>query len=116
MKPVIIGAIGGGAAVVIALVAVFVFQSAPIAQYSMYVDPRTESGDGISESHLTIINTGSSPLTNLSVDYGSGHMDKIPLLNPKDKVVLSPPASSKTVTITTDQGITVTKPFVQISE
>lgn len=110
------GAIGGGAAIAIALVVMFVFQSAPTTQYSMYVDPRTESGDGLSESHVTIINTGSSPLTNLKVAYDNGHMDNIPLLNPKDKIILSPPASSKNVTITTDQGITVTKPFEQISE
>lgn len=116
MKPIVIGAVGAGAAVAIALVVIFVFQSAPTAQYAMYVDPRTESGDGMTESHVTIINTGSSPLTNLNVDYGNGHADKIPVLNPKDKVVLSPPTSSKTVTITTDQGITVTKPFEQISE
>ncbi|MHB8602542.1 MAG: hypothetical protein ACYC6W_09965 [Nitrosotalea sp.] len=115
MKPITLGAIGGGAAVAIALVVIFVF-STPTAQYSMYVDPRTESGDGLSESHVTIINTGSSPLTNLKVDYGNGHIDKIPLLNPKDKIILSPPALSKTVIITTDQGITVTKPFEQISE
>ncbi len=110
------GAIGGGAAVAIALVVIFVFQGAPTAQYSLYVDARTKSGDGLSDSRVIIINTGSASLTNLKVDYGTGTPDKIPLLNPRDKMVLSPPASAKTVTITTDQGFTVTKPFEQIAE
>lgn len=116
MKPITIGAIGGGAAVAIAIVVMFVFQSAPTTQYSLYVDARTESGDGLSESHVTIINTGSAPLTNLKMVYDTGAPDKIPLLNPKDKMILSPPSSAKTVTITTDQGYTVTKSFEQISE
>lgn len=116
MKPITIGAIGGGAAVAIAIIVMFVFQSVPITQYSLYVDARTESGDGLSESHVTIINTGSAPLTNLKMAYDTGAPYKIPLLNPKDKMVLSPPPSAKTVTITTDQGYTVTKSFEQISE
>lgn len=116
MKLITIGAIGGGAAVVIAVVVMFVFQGAPTTQYSLYVDARTESGDGVSESHVTIINTGSAPLTNLKIVYDTGAPAKIPILNPKDKMVLSPPASAKTVTITTDQGFTVTKQFEQISE
>ncbi len=116
MKLITIGAIGGGAAVAIAVVIMFVFQSAPTAQYSLYVDARTESGDGLSESHVTIINTGSAPLTNIKMTYDTGNPDKVPLLNPKDKMILSPPSSAKTVTITTDQGYTITKSFEQISE
>lgn len=116
MKLITMGVIGGGAAVAISLVAMLVFQGAPTAQYSLYVDARTESGDGLSESHVTIINTGSASLTNLKVGYDTGAPDKIPVLNPKDKIVLSPPSSAKTVTITTDQGFTVTKPFSEFNE
>ena len=113
-KSLVTGAIGGGAAVVIAIVLFSTFHGST-SQYSLYVDARTESGDGVSESHVTILNSGSSPLTNVNVDYG-GYIDKIPILKPGDRVILSPPASSKIVTVTDDQGITVTKPFLQINE
>jgi hypothetical protein len=112
-KSLVTGAIGGGAAVVIAIALLTLHGST--SQYSLYVDARTESGDGVSESHVTILNSGSSALTNVNVDYG-GYADKIPILKPGDRVILSPPASSKTVTVTDDQGVTVTKPFSQINE
>lgn len=113
-KSLVTGAIGGGAAVVIAIVVLLTFHGST-SQYSLYVDARTESGDGISESHVTILNSGSTSLTNVNVDYG-GYTDKIPILKPGDRVILSPPASSKMVTVTDDQGVTVTKPFSQINQ
>ena len=113
-KSLVTGAIGGGAAVVIALVVLALHGST--SQYSLYVDARTETGDGVSESHVTIQNSGYSPLTNLQVGYGGNYTDKIPVLSPGERIVLSPPSSSKTVTITDDQGLTVTKPFSEINE
>ena len=112
-KSVVTGAIGGGAAVVITIVVLALHGST--SQYSLYVDARTETGDGISESHVTIQNSGYAPLTNLKVDYGN-YTDKIPILNPGERIILSPPASSKTVTVTDDQGVTVAKPFSEISQ
>lgn len=112
-KSLVTGAIGGGAAVVIAIILFTIHGST--SQYSLYVDARTESGDGVSESHVTILNSGSSALTNLRVDYGNS-TDKIPILNPGERVMLSPPSSSTTVTVTDDQGVTVTKPFQQLNE
>lgn len=112
-KSLVTGAIGGGAAVVIALVVLTLHGST--SQYSLYVDARTETGDGVSESHVTIQNSGYAPLTNLKVDYGNS-TDKILVLNPGERMVLSPPSSSKSVTITDDQGLTVTKPFSEFNE
>ncbi|MDE1728992.1 MAG: hypothetical protein KGH81_07445 [Thaumarchaeota archaeon] len=114
-KSLVTGAIGGGAAVVIATVLLLTFHG-PTSQYSLYVDARTESGDGMSESHLTILNSGSSQLTNVKATYDGGQIDKIPVLNPGDRVILSPPTTSKAVTVTDDQGVTVTKSFSQSSE
>ena len=113
-KSLVTGAIGSGAAVVIVIVLLSTFHGST-SQYSLYVDARTESGDGISESHVTLLNSGLSPLTNLNVDYG-GYSDKIPILKPGDRIVLSPPSSSKMVTVTDDQGVTITKSFSQINE
>ncbi|WP_101009438.1 hypothetical protein [Nitrosotalea sinensis] len=111
-KSLVTGAIGGGAAVVI--VFLFVFNGST-SQYSLYVDARTESGDGVSESHVTLLNSGSSALTNLKINYGN-YTDKIPILKPGERVILSPPSSSTTVTVTDDQGITIKKPFQQFNE
>ena len=112
-KSLVTGAIGGGVAVVIGIVLLSIFHGAT-SQYLLYVDARTESGDGMSESHVTILNSGSSPLTNINVDYGN-YTDKIPILKPGERVILSPPSSSKLVIVTDDQGVTVTKPFSQIN-
>lgn|SRR5574337_132603 len=115
MKPIIYGAIGGGAAVVIAVIVIFVF-GVPTQQYALYVDARTESGDGTTDSHLTVINTGSESLTNLKFAYDTGKPDMIPVLNPGERIILSPPSTSKTVTVTDSQGLTVTKSFAQFNE
>lgn len=113
-KSLVTGAIGGGAAVVIATVLLLAFHGST-SQYSLYVDARTESGDGVTESHVTILNSGSGALTNVRVDYGN-YSDNIPIIKSGERVILSPPTSSKSVTITDDQGVTVTKPFSQSSE
>lgn len=114
-KYLVTGAIGGGAAVVIAVVLVLTLHG-PTSTYSLYVDARTESGDGTTDSHLTMINTGTQPLTNLKMTYDIGKPDTLPILNPGDRVILSPPVTSHSVIITDDQGLTVTKPFQQFNE
>jgi hypothetical protein len=113
-KSLVTGAIGGGAAVVIATVLLLTFHG-PTSQYSLYVDARTESGDGVTESHVTILNSGSSALTNVKVDYGN-YTDTIPVIKPGERVILSPSTSSNVVTVTDDQGVTVTKSFSQSNE
>lgn len=114
-KYLVTGVIGGGAAVVIAAVLILTLHG-PTSQYSLYVDARTESGDGTTDSHLTVINTGSQSLTNLKMTYDVGKSDIIPILNPGERVILSPSASSHSVTVTDDQGLTVTKQFQQFNE
>jgi hypothetical protein len=107
--------IGGGAAVVIATVLILTLHG-PTSQYSLYVDARIESGDGTTDSHLTVINTGSQPLTNLKMTYDVGKPDTITVLNPGDRIILSPSVSSHSVTVTDDQGVIVTKQFQQFNE
>lgn len=115
LKPVIYASIGGSAAVVIAVVMIFVL-GGPAQPYALYVDARTESGDGTTDSHLTIINTGSQPLTNLKIAYDTGKPDMISVLNPGERIILSPPTVAKMATVTDSQGLTVTKPFAQFNE
>jgi uncharacterized membrane protein len=111
VKPIIYGAIGGGAAVVVAVIVVlFAFHPAT-EQYALTVEPRTEMVMGVGNVvRVYIQNTGSAPLTNVKIDYGSTS-DSMPVLTPGEKEMFSPPAGSKMVTVTNDQGVTIMKPI-----
>ena len=111
VKPIVYGAIGGGIAVAIAVIVFVVFQ-APSQQYALSVEPRTEMVMGVGNVvRIYVQNTGSSPLTNVKVDYGTSSEPVLPILNPGEKQMFSPPAGTKMVTVTDDQNITVMKPI-----
>lgn len=100
--------------VVIAIVFVVFFALTPTEKYSVSVDPFMDPQTLVTNSHVTVQNTGSEPLTNVRVDYGSGSKpDVIPILNPGERVFLSPPSDNNlnSVTVTTDEGISITKPY-----
>jgi len=84
------------------------------AKYSIVVDPILVKDEMGTETHVTIKNTGMNALTNIIVRYGGiTKSDVIPILNPGEKVSLSPPDGSelKEVRVTTDQGIDVIKKY-----
>ncbi len=109
-KAVIFGAIGGGVAVAIAVIFIFVFHPAT-EQYALTVEPRNEMVMGVGTVvRIYVQNTGSQPLTNVKIDYGTTS-DMLPILNPGEKQMFSPPNGAMSVTVTNDQGITVTKPI-----
>lgn len=111
VKPIVYGAIGGGAAVVIAVVVLFVFHPSA-QQYALSVEPRTEMVMGVGNVvRIYVQNTGSSPLTNVKIDYGTSSEPVLPILGPGEKQMFSPPAGAKMVTVTDDQSITVMKPI-----
>lgn len=111
VKPIIYGAIGGGVAVAIAIIVIVIFHS-PTQQYALSVESSTEMVMGTGNMvRIYVHNTGSSPLTNIKVDYGTSSEPVLPILNPGDKVMFSPPAGTKMVTVTDNQNITVTKPI-----
>src|SRR5207245_11608590 len=92
----------------------FVFSLKPTAKYSPTPDTSIDQQSLITNTHVTVQNTGTEPLTNVRVDYGGGSKpDIIPVLTPGEKRFLSPPANSdlQEVTVTTDQGVNVTKPY-----
>jgi len=110
VKPIVYGAIGGGAAVAIAVIVLFAFHPST-QQYALSVEPRTEMVMGVGNVvRIYVQNTGSSPLTNVKIDYGTTS-DLLPILNPGEKQMFSPPAGTKMVTVTDDQNITVMKPI-----
>lgn len=112
MKKGIVAGISAG--VIVAIVLVIFFISKPTEKYSLSLDPFIDQQTLVTNTHVTIQNTGSEPLTNVRVDYGGGSKpDIIPILNPGDKMILSPPSNSdlQQVTVTTDQGFSITKPY-----
>ncbi len=86
----------------------------PSQKYDISIEPIIITDSMGTETHVTIKNTGMDALTNIKVDYGgTAKPDIIPVLNPGDKVSLSPPEGSNLtqIRVTTDQGIDVTQPY-----
>lgn len=83
-------------------------------KYAIFLDPFIDKQPLVINTHVTVQNTGSEPLTNVRVDYGGGSKpDVLPVLDPGEKVILSPPTENDlaSVTVTTDEGIKVTKEY-----
>ncbi len=106
--------IGICAGAAVAIVAIILIVQTPSEKYSISLDPFIDPQTLVTNTHVTVQNTGREPLTNVRVDYGNGSKpDILPVLNPGEKVILSPPSDNalQYVTVTTDQGISVTKPY-----
>ena len=108
VKPTIFVAIGCGAAVAIAITLLLVLHN-NTPQYALSVEPRTEMVMGANVNvRVYLQNIGSQPLTNINLDWGSTS-DNLPVLNPGERVMFSPPSSAKMVTVTADNGISIMK-------
>lgn len=114
-KPILSLVIGGCFILVIAFFLVIFLPVIPISEkYSMSVDPIIVKDDMGTETHVAIRNTGTNALTNIIVEYGGATKpDVIPILNPGEKISLSPPDGSilNEVQVTSDQGINITKEY-----
>ena len=115
---VIVG-IGGAAAIILALLISSVFVVSG-KNYAVDVQAVRDDQDLFNSARVSVTNIGKLPLTNVIVNYGSGNgasnnsnTDKIAQLLPGEKVWLSPPTNApfKAVTVTTDQGLIVTKQY-----
>ena len=71
------------------------------------VDPTKEQQSLFVIARVLVQNTGTQPLTNLTVDYGNGDRDFIGTLNSGKTIILSPPGDNplQYVTVTADGGI-----------
>ncbi len=107
--------IGGGiSALIVFLVLTFLPIIPPSEKYNISVDPIIVKDDMGTEIHVAIKNIGIDALTNVTVMYGgTTKPDVIPILNPGDKISLSPPQGSNLnqVRVTTNEGIDVTQPY-----
>ena len=113
-KNILIGCGIGGAAAVIILVITLAFPgSTTTSDYSILVDPTKEKQSLFVLARVTVQNTGSQSITNITIDYGNGDRDFIPTLKPGETIILSPPEenSLQFVRVTADGGIDVYKAY-----
>ena len=113
-KNILIGSGIAGAAVIIILVITVAFPgSTTTSDHSILVDPTKEKQSLFVLARVTLQNTGSQPLTNITVDYGDGDKDFIPTLNPGKTIILSPPEenSLQFVRVTADGDIDIYKAY-----
>ena len=103
-----------GGIVAVAIVIILLIVQGPTEEYAIFLDPFKDKQSLVTDTHVTVQNVGKKSLTNVKVDYGgSSKPDIISMLKPGEKVILSPSAGSdlQEVTVTTDQGVNVTKPY-----
>jgi len=113
-KNILIGCGIGGAAAVIILVITMAFPGSTVtSDNSILVDPTKEKQSLFVIARVMIQNTGSQPLTNITIDYGDGYKDFIPILKPGKTMILSPPDgnSLQFVRVTADGNVDVYKAY-----
>jgi len=113
-KNILIGSgIGVVAAIIILTITVAFPGSTTTSNHSIMVDPTKEMQSLFVLARVTIQNTGSESLTNLTIDYGDGDKDVIPTLKPGKTIILSPPEenSLQFVRVTADGGIDIYKAY-----
>ena len=113
-KNILIGCCVGGTAALIILVISMAFPvSTTTSEHSILVDPTKEKQSLFLLARVTIQNTGNQPITNITVDYGDGDKDFIPILKSGQTLILSPPGgnSLQFVRIIADGNIDVYKAY-----
>jgi hypothetical protein len=111
LKKLVLIPIGAGATVAVILVLFLIMTT---KDFALSVDPVISKGDFGVYTHVMIKNIGRQPVTNVKVDYGNqAKPDIIPVLDPGDRIILSPPDGSdmSQVRVTADKGIDIVKPY-----
>ncbi len=91
----------------------FVKMSVPIQDYDIFVDPIIDKQSLFDIGRVTIQNTGLKPLTNIHINFGDGDTLDLKILEPGDKILLSPPSenSMESVMISADNDVFVNKAY-----
>ena len=113
-KNILIGCgIGGAAAIIILVISMAFPSSTTTLDNSILVDPTKEKQSLFVLARVTIQNTGNQPLTNITIDYGDGDKDFIPILKSGETLIMSPPEenSLQFVRVTADGNIDVYKAY-----
>ena len=87
--------------------------SVPTQDYDIFIDPIIDKQNLFDIGRVTIQNTGSKPLTNIHINFGDGDTMDLKILEPGDKILLSPPSenSMEFVMISADNDIFVSKAY-----
>lgn len=87
--------------------------SIPTQDYELFVDPIIDRQSLFDVGRVTIQNIGSKPLTNLHVNFGNGDTLDLHVLEPGDKMLLSPPSDNpmEFVQISADNDVFVSKAY-----
>ena len=107
--------IGAGSIVGIAALLFFSFSPGSISfePYQLSVDAFKDSQSLFVMARVSIQNVGSQPLTNVTVDYGSGKKDFLGTLKPGQKVIVSPPENNQLdfVVVSANENIWINKAY-----
>jgi hypothetical protein len=87
--------------------------SVPTQDYDIFVDPIIDKQNLFDIGRVTIQNTGLKPITNIHINFGDGDTMDLKILEPGDKILLSPPSenSMEFVMISADNDIFVSKAY-----
>ena len=87
--------------------------SVPTQDYDIFVDPLIDKQNLFEVGRITIHNTGAKPLTNIHVNFGDGDTMDLQILEPGDKILLSPPSenSMEYVQVSADNDVFVSKAY-----
>jgi hypothetical protein len=115
-RRLIFASIGGASALVLTVLLLFSVFATSTKDYAIDIDPMKDNQYLFNTARVTLTNTGKLPLTNIAVNYGgssAGAIEKLALLSPGEKVLLSPPENSplQSVTVTADHGLRITKAY-----
>ena len=109
--------LGGGICGLIIIVTFVIYTAFPTPttfdNHSIMVDPTVEKQSLFTIARVTIQNTGTSQLTNLTINYGDNDIDFIGTLDPSKTIILSPPQgnSLQYVIVTADGDVHVFKAY-----
>ena len=109
--------LGGGICGLIIIAAFVIYTAFPTPttfdNHSIMVDPTKEKQSLFIIARVTIQNTGTSPLTNLTINYGDNDTDFIGTLNPGKTLIMSPPVgnSLQYVIVTADGDVHIFKAY-----
>lgn len=96
----------------VTLITILLISIIPTKDYSIDVDAIKDEQSLFVNARITLTNTGRQPLTNVVVYYGN-RSESIKMINPGEKIYLSPPEGSRLdiVEVTAKEGIKVTKEY-----
>ncbi len=85
-------------------------------KYSVFVDPIIDKQSLFVVGRVTVQNTGSEPLTNVRVNFGSGDAQDLAVLKPGQKIILTPPENNpmEIVTVSADNGVYEMKAYREL--